>query len=199
MTGNFLSLFGRNPAVLSVLSAIFFFLAPPLFSAEPSAVRPTQFDAVIEKVAAEYSLNPAFIRAIIWRESRFRANARGKYGEIGLMQLKMSTVRDWAKAHNKSVPSRSAVYQAELNIRIGVWRIDWALRNWENYPDQVAMALCEYNAGRTRLVRQYVHYNGNTERLLRNFPSAAYAKSILTKFEEYSREGDSGYQLALQP
>ena len=45
------------------------------------------FDREILAAAANHNINPALIKAVIWRESKFNPNATGKRGEIGLMQI----------------------------------------------------------------------------------------------------------------
>ena len=60
-----------------------------------------RFDAIIGATAARHNVDPLLIKAMVWHESRFRPLAQGKDGEIGLMQVKMDVVRDWAKARGE--------------------------------------------------------------------------------------------------
>ena len=188
----------RRPWILA--AALLFSLVLSCPAAEEVFVRPVQFDDLIEKISAEYELNPLFVQAMIWRESRFNARAKGSAGEIGLMQVRMCTVEDWAKAHRRKVPAASAVYDPELNLRIGIWRLDQALRNWEGYPDQTFLALYEYNAGRKSVLRALAHCDGEAPKLMNSLhQSAAYAKQITAKFEEYVREQEDLCEVAKVP
>ena len=147
------------------------------------------YDPLIEQISAEYGLKATFIQALIWQESKFKARATGSVGEIGLMQLRMSTVRDWAKAHKRRVPTKQMVYNTELNLRIGIWRIDLALKNWEGYPEQIMLALCEYNAGRTAVLRSLAHYDGDVAKMLKYSKAGKYAREVASTFETLTRNG----------
>lgn len=179
-------------AVLFFVSSSFSVMAA---TPVPSAV-PGKYSSLIEKISLQYGLNPRFVQAVVWRESNFKSNAHGAHGEIGLMQLKMSTVRDWAKAHKRGVPSQASLYDAEVNLHIGIWRLDKALKNWEGYPDQVSLALFEYNAGRTAILRRLAHCNGDVSQLLQTYQSGDYAFQILEKYGEYSRVGEPELDIA---
>ena len=60
-------------------------------------------DGPILVAAQRYGLEPALVKAVVWQESRFNPNARGKVGEIGLMQIQEEAAREWAEAER--VPS----------------------------------------------------------------------------------------------
>ena len=173
------------PAVILFL----LFLARPVSSAEETSAVPGKYSHAIQRISLNYGINPRFVQALIWRESRFSANATGAHGEIGLMQIKMETARDWAKKHNRPVPFRDQVYGVELNLSIGIWHLDQAMRNWEGYPDQAKLSLLEYNVGRTALLRCLAHHDGDVEALLHAYRSHSYPDDILAKFVEYSRMG----------
>ena len=40
-------------------------------------------DVPISAAAARYGLEPALVKAVVWRESRFDPSVRGRVGEIG--------------------------------------------------------------------------------------------------------------------
>ena len=48
------------------------------------------FDADIKAAARRYGVDPALVRAVVWQESRFNSQARGRAGELGL-----SVRREW--------------------------------------------------------------------------------------------------------
>ena len=45
-----------------------------------------RYNSIIRDAAAEFGVEYALIKAVIWQESRFREDAMGDAGEIGLMQ-----------------------------------------------------------------------------------------------------------------
>src|SRR5262245_54909616 len=55
-------------------------------------------DRPIRAAAQRYGVEPALVKAVVWRESRFYPGARGRASEIGLMQLQEDSAREWADA-----------------------------------------------------------------------------------------------------
>src|ERR1041385_4568710 len=51
-------------------------------------------DAAIRSAAQRYGVEPALIKAVVWRESKFDARARGRAGEVGLMQLREEAAQE---------------------------------------------------------------------------------------------------------
>ena len=158
-----------------------------LQAAEKAGEEPqVRFDELIESIAAKYTVDPLLVKALIWRESRFLPRSKGAAGEIGLMQIKMAVVKDWAKAKGKEMPNEEEVFDPYLNIEIGTWHLSRALKNWEGNPDCYALAPCEYNAGRARLLRWIAHYDGSCLHTVKYSASAKYVRDITDKFIEYT-------------
>jgi soluble lytic murein transglycosylase len=69
-------------AVLAVL---------PLILRAPDTVRrtvyPLRYEETIRDVSAEHGLEPTFVAAVVYTESRFRPDAKSHQGAYGLMQL----------------------------------------------------------------------------------------------------------------
>src|SRR5437870_4726393 len=59
-----------------------------------------RFDPYILAASERYHIDPALVKAVIWRESRFRPMAHGGAGEIGLMQVNRLAAQEWAEASN---------------------------------------------------------------------------------------------------
>src|SRR5271157_1041076 len=55
-------------------------------------------DEPIRQAAQRYGVEPALVKAVVWRESRFHPRARGTKEEIGLMQLQEAPALEWADA-----------------------------------------------------------------------------------------------------
>src|SRR5215212_3470896 len=60
--------------------------------------RVRQFEPEIAVAAARYRIDPLLVKAVIWRESNFNPNAKGRAGEIGLMQIREDAALEWADA-----------------------------------------------------------------------------------------------------
>ena len=148
------------------------------------------FDEIIEKAGRRNNVDPELIRAVIWRESKFNRHTIGKAGEVGLMQIRPETaVADWAKHKKCAIPSKGALMDPALNIEIGSWYLGRALRNWQGYKDQVALALCEYNAGRKNaLAWKPKDKNGTVIGNITYKSTREYVGDILRKYEEYRKE-----------
>ena len=52
------------------------------------ARREARFDPVVQAASKRYGIEAALIKAVVWQESGFDPEARGKAGEIGLMQIR---------------------------------------------------------------------------------------------------------------
>src|SRR3989304_3814769 len=48
---------------------------------------PLRYETILTPHARNYDLDPALLAALVYTESRFRADARSSAGAIGLMQL----------------------------------------------------------------------------------------------------------------
>lgn len=75
----------------------------------------SSYDKIIARHAAEHGVPVALAHAVVRVESNYRANARGKAGEIGLMQIKPATAR--MMGYSGSV---KGLYDPDTNIRYGM-------------------------------------------------------------------------------
>jgi soluble lytic murein transglycosylase-like protein len=73
------------------------------------------YDAIISKYASSYGVPVSLAKAVVQVESGNRPNIRGKAGEIGLMQVKLSTARGLGFKG-----SAKALYNPDTNIRYGM-------------------------------------------------------------------------------
>ena len=191
---------GFFPVLFCRVSLFLFFCFLSLWSqAEEITAVSGKYSQSIQRISLRYGINPRFVQALIWRESRFAADATGTHGEIGLMQVRMDVVQDWAKQHRRTVPSRDQIYEVEQNLSIGIWHLDRALKNWEGYPDQAKLALLEYNRGRSALLRALAHHDGDVAAMLNMYRDHTYPDDILAKFLEYSRTGEEISEFASLP
>lgn len=76
---------------------------------------PAKYSTIISRYARNYGVPVDLAHAIIKIESNYRASARGSAGEIGLMQIKLSTARMMGYSG-----SRKGLYNPETNIKYGM-------------------------------------------------------------------------------
>jgi soluble lytic murein transglycosylase len=115
--------------------------------------RENSHDKHIVGAARKYGVDPALIKAVVWRESRFDPNARGAAGEIGLMQIREAAAEEWAKAEGMSFFSHQHLYDPAKNVLAGTWYLGKLLRRYPRTDNPVVYALADYNAGRTHVLR----------------------------------------------
>ncbi len=89
--------------------------AAPRVKSVARAGKGSAYDAIIARHAASHGVPVALARAVVRIESNYRANARGRAGEIGLMQIKPSTARMMGYSG-----SAKGLYDPETNIRWGM-------------------------------------------------------------------------------
>jgi soluble lytic murein transglycosylase len=113
----------------------------------------TRYDQQILAAARRYRVDPALIKAIIWQESRFKAQARGKAGEIGLMQIREDAAFEWADAEKIGGFSHEQILNPEKNIHCGTFYLSKLLKRYTQTDDPLPYALADYNAGRSNVLR----------------------------------------------
>jgi len=96
-------------------------------------------DSIIDRHARANGVPPAVARAVVRIESNYRANARGRAGEIGLMQIKSSTARMMGYRG-----SAKGLFDPETNIRYGMKYLGMAHRLGGG---AVCNTILKYNAG----------------------------------------------------
>src|SRR5881394_4057785 len=151
--------------------------------------RERQFDAEIVKAAARYRVDPLLVKAVIWQESRFDRNAKGKAGEIGLMQVMELTGEEWAEAERIRGFSKSYLWDPSQNIQAGAWYLSKCLKRYTNTDNPVPYALADYNAGRTRVLRWNkgeAATNSTVFLAQMDYPGTRrYAQTIMERYDYY--------------
>jgi len=110
-------------------------------------------DGPIGVAAHRYGVEPALIKAIVWRESGFSPRARGRVGEIGLMQLREEAAQEWADAEHISGFDHAQCFDPMTNTLAGTWYLRKLLRRYQKTDDPVPYALADYNAGRGNVLK----------------------------------------------
>jgi soluble lytic murein transglycosylase len=104
-------------------------------------------DLVIRAAAERYGVEPALVKAVVWRESHFHPRVRGRAGEIGLMQLQEAAAREWASAEHLESFEHEHCLDPGTNTLAGTWYLRKLLRQYARTDNPVPYALASYNAG----------------------------------------------------
>ena len=104
----------------------------------------THLDQLIFRAGEREGVDPRFIHAVIWQESKYDVTARSHAGAQGIMQL----MPDTAKRFGCSDPD-----DPEANIEAGTKYLGWLLKR---FSGDVSLALAGYNAGEGNVDK----YNG---------------------------------------
>lgn len=94
-----------------------------------------QLDRIIFEVGEKQGVDPRFIHAVIWQESRYVTHARSHAGAQGLMQLIPATAERFG-CDDPNDPVK--------NITAGTKYLSWLLKR---FSGNVELALAGYNAG----------------------------------------------------
>lgn len=148
-------------------------------------------DDPIRVAANRYKVDPALVKAIVWRESRFHASVRGRAQELGLMQIREEAAQEWADAEHINGFEHAHCLDPQTNTLAGTWYLRKLLRRYAQTDDPIPYALADYNAGRGNVLKW------NTAEAATNstvfveqigFPGTkAYVKSVMQRREKYRR------------
>jgi peptidoglycan lytic transglycosylase len=110
-------------------------------------------DRPILAAARHYGVDPALVKAVVWRESWFHPRARGRKGEIGLMQIRRGTALAWAKAERMRRFRLDWLFDPAINTLAGAWYLKTLLRRYAGTDQPLPYVLADYNAGRSNVLR----------------------------------------------
>jgi soluble lytic murein transglycosylase-like protein len=94
-----------------------------------------ELDRLIYDVGQRQGVDPRFIHAVIWQESKYKNQARSHAGAQGLMQLIPATAERFGCEN---------VYDPAANVEAGTKYLIWLLKRFDG---NVELALAGYNAG----------------------------------------------------
>ena len=94
-----------------------------------------ELDKIIYQAGEREGVDPRFIHAVIWQESKYKVDARSHAGAQGLMQLMPATAKRFG-CHDLNNPAD--------NINAGTKYLSWLLKR---FAGNVELALAGYNAG----------------------------------------------------
>jgi soluble lytic murein transglycosylase len=108
---------------------------------------PLQYQDVIRQQAADKHLDPAFIAAVIYAETKFDARTSSA-GAIGLMQILPRTAEFLARRSGASTFHVSDLNTPSVNIAYGSYYLRYLL---DEYDGSKVDALAAYNGGETNV------------------------------------------------
>ncbi|MEI7728427.1 MAG: lytic transglycosylase domain-containing protein [Verrucomicrobiota bacterium] len=151
-------------------------------------------DAHILAGAARYGVDPALVKAVVWRESRFDPHAKGAKGEVGLMQIMKDTAADWAKTERRTMAFHTELYNPALNTQCGAWYLRKVLLRYLGTTDNcLPYALADYNAGRGNVLKWMKGAAATNSAVFIEqigFPSTkAYVRTTMERYEYYQEKG----------
>jgi soluble lytic murein transglycosylase len=187
--------------ILAALAAAGIFVctsADPLYALHEIFAYPRyhEYDGLIVQAGQKYGVDPMLIKAVIWRESAFRADMVGRDGERGLMQVMDAAAADWARQtkHPTFVPTD--LFSPQVNIEAGTWYLKKSLVRYASKDDPATFALAEYNAGKTRVDKWMGDTNQGSSvtagdlRDSISFPGTrGYVDTILDRYRFYQHQG----------
>ncbi|MBD0371238.1 MAG: lytic transglycosylase domain-containing protein [Pyrinomonadaceae bacterium] len=117
-----------------------------------------RYDALIQRQAGIYRLDPDLVWSIIYEETYFRPWKIGADGEIGLMQVTPAVGREWAAQtgmreleRQMAADPQGMLSDPEKNIQIGCWYLEKFYEQYRDVPGTEARMVAGYNAGPTRV------------------------------------------------
>ena len=144
----------------------------------------TLYRPLISRAARRHGLEPAFVLAVVKRESNFDPDVRGAAGEYGLMQVTRGAASDWERINHRLIRYDSDLFDPSLNVEIGTWYLARAWRQFNDHPDRMTLALSQYNAGPSRARKWSRQYKEN---LLEQIPISS-TRHYITKVTGYYQD-----------
>ncbi|MGC8988603.1 MAG: lytic transglycosylase domain-containing protein [Verrucomicrobiia bacterium] len=149
-------------------------------------------DTRILGAAGRYGVDPALVKAVIWRESHFHPKARGRAGEVGLMQLTDAAAQEWAETAGVYPVPETHLFDPVTNTLAGTWYLGKLIRRYQRADDPLPYALADYNAGRANVLKWADgKASTNSAAFIDSiaFPSTrAYVLAVLERQKHYRRE-----------
>jgi soluble lytic murein transglycosylase len=149
-------------------------------------------DGPIRAAGRRYGVDPALIKAVVWRESRFHPGARGKAGEIGLMQIQEIAAQEWADSEHLTKFQHEHCLNSVTNTLAGAYYLKKLLNRYRQTDDPIPYALADYNAGRGNLLKWT---NGpaatNSAAFIEQigFPGTkSYVQAVMQRYAKYRPE-----------
>ncbi len=138
----------RSGGVKALIVILIILLA--LLAAGYAAVRiyfPLRYEDSVRQYSEKYGIDPYFVCAVIWTESKFDVHASSGAGAQGLMQLMPETAA-WIekKIDDERVTAENSL-EPDINIEMGCWYLRYLMDMF----DDSELAAAAYNAGQNKV------------------------------------------------
>ena len=144
---------------------------------------PIDYQDSIKKYSDKYGLDPYFVSAVIFTESRFNKDAESGAGAKGLMQI-MDETAEWISG--KLDVDQYDIFDPEINIEFGCWYLNYLSGRFNGEKELI---LAAYNAGPNR-VEQWLEsekYSSDGD-VLHTIPydeTSSYVSKVMDVYEKY--------------
>ncbi len=126
---------------IGLVAIVIYFTFPYIFG---STAYPLEYKELIAKYSSQYNLDPNWVAAVIYAESRFNPNARSHAGASGLMQIMPSTGAGIAKKLGVTNFKNQDLFNPETSIWFGTYYLRYFL---DSYGNDKTLAEIGYNGG----------------------------------------------------
>jgi soluble lytic murein transglycosylase len=154
--------------------------------------RQHRYDEVFQMGAEMYGIPTNLVKAVAWRESRFVADARGRHGELGLMQLTEIAAQEWADAQRNEAFVHDHVLDPSTNVMAACYYLSKLVKRYPETDNPWAYALADYNAGRSNVLRwmnDSAKTNSSAFLSAITYPSTRrYVLAVLNRYEQYESQ-----------
>jgi soluble lytic murein transglycosylase len=151
--------------------------------------REQKFFPQIQVAAKKYHIDPLLVKAVVWRESRFEPDIRGRAGEIGLMQIRDIAAQEWADAEHNLAFDHEHCLDPGTNTMAGTFYLAKLLKRYTHTDNPIPYALADYNAGRGNVLKwNSGAASTNSEAFINQigFPGTKnYVKTVTRKYAWY--------------
>ncbi len=148
---------------------------------------PAVYSDIVNKISADYNIDPLVIFSVMREESRFNRKAISRSGALGLMQLMPFTARRMAKSlgYETGLLSDNEIMNPDLNITLGSYYLGQLISEFGSVP----VAVAAYNAGESA-VRRWLEANkyNEVDEFIEDIPykeTRLYVKKVLRSYFKY--------------
>ena len=132
--------------LIAVIAVAVFFLVYTSYKDDIDRMQyPLKYEELIKQYSDEYGLDPYFVSAVIYTESRFNEEAVSSAGASGLMQI-IDETAEWISG--KLCLDSYDIFDPATNIEFGCWYLGYLNGRFDGNKDLV---LAAYNAGPNRV------------------------------------------------
>ncbi len=137
----------------AILFFVLFLVTGTAFFAWREEGRQRRFYPLMKAAGERYGVDPLLIKAIVWRESRFNPDVRGRAGELGLMQIQETAAQEWADTEHIGTFEHEHCLDPGTNVLAATFYLSKLLKRYPQTDNPIPYALADYNAGRANALK----------------------------------------------